>query len=88
MSNVSTKLIDNRGDAAFEKRKRAIIDAWRVWYHAVVVAMGEQVSREGIGDADLVSNEMAALQDELDHCALVGNTLFGFMDKSNGEAEQ
>jgi hypothetical protein len=79
MGNLSTKLIERSGDAAFKERKSAIIGAWRTWYHQIITAMGEEVRHEGLGSDNLVSGEMGALQGELDHCRAVGGVLFGFM---------
>lgn len=85
MTNVSTKLIERAGDEAFKGRKRAIIDAWRTWYHSIIKAMAAQLKHEGVGNDDLVSGEITALQDELDHCREVGHVLFGFMCDGDGD---
>ena len=89
MSNISTKLIERSGDEAFKKRKLAIGGAWRDWYHSVLTAMGEQVKRESLGPEMIVSTELGALQDELNHCEQVGEVLFGFMaaDDPSGAQE-
>jgi hypothetical protein len=87
-NKISTKLIERSGDEAFKKRKQAMLDAWREWYHSVITAMGEQVKREDLDPDALVSEELGTLQEELDHCEQVGHVLFGFMhddDDSSGE---
>jgi len=85
MAKVSTKLIERSGDLAYRERRTAIVRAWREWYHSIIVAMSQQVRRESLEPDMLVSNELGALQRELDHCEEVGHALFGFMRGDDGE---